>query len=251
MLAFVQLIAYVGQGAAFAYCSEKLVHRVRKRAFDTILRQDIAFFDRDENTATALTSFLATEASHVSGLSGATLGTLLSVITTLIAAVSLSMAVGWKLALVATSTIPVLVACGFLRFWILTRFESRAKAAHEKSATYACEATNAIRTVASLNREEFVLSKYRAALEAQRSRSLRSVAKSSLLYAGSQSIMFLCMALGFWYGGTLIARGEFTLLQFFICFPAITFGAQSAGAIFSFARKLILSRKALRRLINK
>jgi hypothetical protein len=37
------------------------------------------------------------------------------------------------------------------------------------------------------------------------------------------------------YGGGLIANREYDMLQFFICFMAITFGAQSAGTLFSFA----------------
>jgi ATP-binding cassette subfamily B (MDR/TAP) protein 1 len=47
--------------------------------------------------------------------------------------------------------------------------------------------------------------------------------------------MFLCIALGFWYGGTLIGSGEYGLFQFFVCFSAVIFGSQSAGTIFSFA----------------
>lgn len=248
MLAWVQLIAFCGQGIAFAICSERLVHRVRDTAFRAMLRQDIAYFDKDENTAGALTSFLSTEATHVAGLSGVTLGTLFSVITTLVASIVLSISIGWKLALVTMSTIPILLGCGFFRFWVLARFQQRAKKAYEGSASYACEATSAIRTVASLTREDDVLKNYHDDLTAQGEKSLRSVAKSSLLYAASQSLTFLCMALGFWYGGTLLASGEYQLEQFFICFPAIIFGAQSAGTIFSFAPDMGKAQEAVREL---
>lgn len=199
MLAFVQLLAFCGQGIAFAFCSERLIHRVRDRAFRTMLRQDIEFFDKDENTAGALTSFLSTETTHVSGLSGVTLGTLLTVTTTLVAAIAVATAIGWKLALVCVSTIPILLGCGFFRFWLLAQFQQRAKKSYESSASYACEATSAIRTVASLTREDDVLEHYRFALNSQARRSLNSILKSSLLYAASQSLMFLCIALGFWY----------------------------------------------------
>jgi ATP-binding cassette subfamily B (MDR/TAP) protein 1 len=76
---------------------------------------------------------------------------------------------------------------------------------------------------------------YHDSLAEQQRRSLRSVLKSSSLYAASQSLVFLIFALGFWYGGTLIGKGEYDLFQFFLCFMAIIFGAQSAGTIFSFA----------------
>ncbi|EKG16166.1 Putative ABC transporter protein [Macrophomina phaseolina MS6] len=235
MLALTQLISFTGQGLCFAICSEKLIHRVRDTAFRTMLRQDISFFDQEENSAGALTSFLSTETTSLAGLSGATLGTIFTVLTTLIGALVLGIAIGWKLGLVCASTIPVLLACGFLRFWILARFEQRSKKAYEKSASYACEATSAIRTVASLTREEDVYASYHQQLVDQGAKNLRSILKSSTLYALSQSGMFLCTALGFWYGGTLISKGEYSLFQFFVCFSAITFGAQSAGTIFSFA----------------
>ena len=248
MLAFVQLLSYSIQGIAFAYCSERLVHRVRDRAFRTILRQDIAFFDKEENSAGALTSFLSTETTRMAGLSGTTLGTILTVLTTLIAAMVVSLAIGWKLALVCISTIPIVLGCGFFRFWILARFEARSKKAYEGSASFACEATSAIRTVASLTREDDVWEDYHGKLVEQGHKSLLSVAKSSILYAGSQSFTFLAIALGFWYGGTLISRLEYTMFQFFVCFSAVIFGAQSAGTIFSFAPDMGKAKQAAQEL---
>ncbi|KAJ4268550.1 hypothetical protein NW762_002614 [Fusarium torreyae] len=235
MLAFVQFFSFVIQGVLFARCSERLVHRVRDRAFRTMLRQDVAFFDRDENTSGALTSFLSTETTHVAGLSGVTLGTLLMVATTLVSAMVVSLAIGWKLSLVCIATIPVLLGCGFFRFYMLAHFQRRSKAAYDSSASFASEAISAIRTVAALTREEDVLKQYRDSLAVQQRRSLISVLKSSSLYAASQSLLFACFALGFWYGGTLIGKLEYTMFQFFLCFMAVIFGAQSAGTIFSFA----------------
>ncbi|KAF5020680.1 hypothetical protein F66182_7294 [Fusarium sp. NRRL 66182] len=235
MLAFVQFFAFVIQGVLFAKCSERLVHRVRDRAFRTMLRQDVAFFDRDENTSGALTSFLSTETTHVAGLSGVTLGTLLMVSTTLISAIVVSLAVGWKLSLVCMATIPVLLGCGFFRFYMLAHFQRRSKAAYDSSASFASEAISAIRTVAALTREEDVLKQYKDSLAVQQRRSLISVLKSSLLYAASQSLVFACFALGFWYGGTLIGKLEYSMFQFFLCFSSIVFSAQSAGTVFSFA----------------
>lgn len=248
MLAFVQLLSFCGQGVAFAYCSERLVHRARDRAFRTMLRQDIAFFDKDENSAGGLTSFLSTETTHLAGMSGVTLGTILVVTTTLVAAIAVSCAIGWKLSLVCTATIPILLGCGFFRFWMLAHFQQKRKLAYEASASYACEATSAIRTVASLTREDDVWKHYHQSLVGQGRKDLQSVLKSSVLYASSQSFMFLCIALGFWYGGTLISKREYTMLQFFICFSAIIFGAQSAGTIFSFAPDMGKAKQAANEL---
>ncbi|KAF2970460.1 hypothetical protein GQX73_g3168 [Xylaria multiplex] len=235
VLALVILIAQIAQGVAFAKCSELLIHRVRDRAFRTMLRQDVAFFDKEENTPGALTSFLSTETTHVAGLSGVTLGTLLTIITTLISSNIVALVFGWKLALVCFSAVPVIIAAGYFRYYMLAHFQRRSKRAYEKSASYASEAISAIRTVASLTREGDVLAQYRESLVVQQRQSLISVLKSSLLYAAAQAALFLAFALGFWYGGTLIASREYDLFQFFLCFMAVVYSAQSAGSIFSFA----------------
>ena len=254
MLGLVQLIAMVLSGVSFAYCSERLIHRARDQAFRTMLRQDIAFFDKEENSTGALTSFLSTETTHLAGISGATLGTLLTCTTTLVAAIAVSLAIGWKLALVCVSAIPVLLGCGFFRFYMLAKFQTTAQKAYASSASYACENTNAIRTVASLTREHDVSEHYHNQLVAQGRKSLVSNVRNSTLYAASQSAMFLCIALGFWYGGRLIGRGEYTLFQFFICFSEIIFGAQSAGTVFSFAGDMGKAKNAaaqLRKLFER
>jgi len=254
MLAFTQTISQFGFGACFGYCSERLVRRTRDMAFRAMLRQNIAFFDKDENSAGALTSFLSTQTTHLAGLSGQTLGTILLVSTTLVASMVLSLSIGWKLGLVCISTMPVLLGCGFLRFWMLARFQQRSKKAYEDSAGFACEATSAIRTVASLSREEDVWQQYHLQLDDQNKESLNSVLKSSSLYASSQSLTFFCIALGFWYGGTLIAKREYTMFQFFVCFTAVIFGSQSAGTVFSFAPdmgKAKLAAVELKRLFDR
>ncbi|KAL4734901.1 P-loop containing nucleoside triphosphate hydrolase protein [Aspergillus similis] len=254
VVGIVQFITQSTNGAAFAVCSERLIRRARSTAFRTILRQDIAFFDKEENSTGALTSFLSTETKHLSGVSGVTLGTILMTSTTLGAAIIIALSIGWKLALVCISVVPVLLACGFYRFYMLAQFQSRSKLAYEGSANFACEATSSIRTVASLTRERDVWEIYHAQLDAQGRTSLISVLRSSLLYASSQALVFFCVALGFWYGGTLLGHHEYDIFRFFVCFSEILFGAQSAGTVFSFAPDMGKAKNAaaeFRRLFDR
>jgi ATP-binding cassette, subfamily B (MDR/TAP), member 1 len=103
MLALVELIALSGQGLAFAASSERLVRRAQSKAFAAILRQDIAFFDKKENSAGGLSTVLTTEATKLAGLSGATMGAVIVFLTTVIGAVGVALGFGWKLALVCMS----------------------------------------------------------------------------------------------------------------------------------------------------
>lgn len=246
MVAFVELLSVTGQGAILGWCSENLIRRARDRAFRAMLRQDIKFFDF--HSAGSLTTFLSTETMHLAGLSGATLGTFVMIGTTLTASITLSIAVGWKIGLVCTSTLPIFLACGFLRLWMLGQFQERAARTHEIAASGACEAAGAIRTVASLTLEEEVWQRYHDQLAAKERLNLLSILKSSTLYAASQSLIFLCNALGFWYGGTRILAGEYTDEQFLLCFLSIVFGAEAAGTFFAFAPDMTKTRNAAARL---
>ena len=115
-------LLYSVQGTSFAYSSEKMIYRARSTAFRALLRQDVAFFDREENSTGALTSSLSAEVKHLTGISGVTLGTLLIVSVNLVASLTVALIMGWKLALVCISAVPVLLACGFLRVWLLDKF---------------------------------------------------------------------------------------------------------------------------------
>ncbi|KAK9467423.1 P-loop containing nucleoside triphosphate hydrolase protein [Lipomyces arxii] len=244
MLAFVQCIAFISCMALLAFVAQRLVHRIRLQSFRQMLRQDISYFDRDENTTGSLTSTLSKDAQSVEGLSGATLGQILNSVVTIVSGTIVSIAVAWKLALVCTSCMPVLVGCGFLRFWLLAKFQENAKKAYEHSATFACEATSSIRTVASLTREDDVLHKYSDAIDSQVQKSRIASSRSSVLYGLSQGLSFFIMALGFWYGSTLLKTGEYNTTQFFITFISVIFGSQSAGTVFSFAPDMGKAKQA-------
>jgi ATP-binding cassette, subfamily B (MDR/TAP), member 1 len=248
MLGLVAFITWTGQGISFSLSSERLTLRARDLSFRSILRQQIAFFDQKAHSTGALTALLSTKSTQLAGLSGAVLGIILTAFATLAGGIILSLVIGWKLALVCTATIPIILGCGWARLRMLTLFEVKVRKAHEDSATYATEAVIAIRTIASLSLEDHVLKHYSSILATTSSKSLKSILKASTFYAASQSCVFLVAALGFWYGGGLISTHEYSMLQFFICFAALISGSQSVGAVFSFAPDMSKATNAAREL---
>uniref|UniRef100_A0A8H7N4A0 Uncharacterized protein n=1 Tax=Bionectria ochroleuca TaxID=29856 RepID=A0A8H7N4A0_BIOOC len=242
MLAGAQFIAQVVQGCVFAHTAEYLIRRVRESTLSSFLRQDISYFDKDENNPGALTAFLAVESAQVAGISGVTLGMILNCLANIVGSLALSLAIGWKLALVCFSILPVVLACGFFRIWLLMRFQARAAKVYASSAGFAAESIAAMRTVAALTKETQVAERYSLEIDEQQKNSLMSAARSSLAFAAVQPIVFLCFALGFWYGGTLIATREYDMFKFFICFMSVIFGAQSAGSFFSLAPDMVKAK---------
>lgn len=247
MLGLVIGFFYWAQGMTLSKGSARLIGNVRQRAFAAMLRQDMEFFDGETVTSGALASFLSSEANRLAGLSGATLGTIISSAASIFVAIIVGCSFGWKLALVCTATIPLMLACGYFRFYALIRMEKRNKETSE-AASFACEAASSIRTVATLSLEQHLLREYHEKLGKQAAGNVVFNNISASLYATSQGLSMLIFALVFWYGGRLLLAQEYTVLQFFIVYSAIINGAQSAGAIFSFAPDMGEARDAAKLL---
>lgn len=69
------------------------------------------------------------------------------------------------------------------------------KKAHERSAQIACEGADAIRTVASLKREEGFHREYCESLEAPLRKAVRAALWGSALFGMTQSVTFFGIAL--------------------------------------------------------
>ncbi|EFR00485.1 leptomycin B resistance protein pmd1 [Nannizzia gypsea CBS 118893] len=248
MLGIVAIISWFGQGACFAFSSERLIRRAKDTTFRSILRQEVSFFD--ERPTGDLTTMLSQDTTHLGGLDGAVLGSMITFTVTIIGGLALSVAIGWKLGLVCAALIPITVGSGYIRLIILSLFDRKVRQTQAESAAYANEAVRAIRTVASLGLENEVLQRYRAILERDAAASLRSILWASVLFALSQSLLMPTGALVFWYSSTLLATGEYTLTQCFICFSALVTGAQTAGAVFNFAPDMSKAMQAGRHLRN-
>ena len=235
LMAVVAFIFWMGLGIAYSYTTERLSRRAKDWCLRSILSQDISFFDEKQHSNGALTSLLSASTEDLTNLSGPIIGSVLTFLSTIVTGIVISLAIGWKLALVCTATIPFVVACGWVRLQMLAVFDAKVRQSGRETAAYASEIIGSIHTVASLGLEDHVLLHYDNLLSEQAAKSLRAILSASALYAASQSIVFLCAALAFWYGGGLIANREYSLFQFYISFVALVSGAQTAGSIFSYA----------------
>ena len=101
-------------------------------------------------------------------------------------------------------------------------------------AQFAAEAIGAFRTVTSLTLEDMICDRYDALLEEHLKKAFDKGKLSTTVFALSDSIPLACMAMTFYYGGTLLASHEYTAINFFVVYMAVINGAQSAGAFLGF-----------------
>lgn len=235
IIAIVATGAIVVQTGSLMLAASILMERLRRMVLKAYLRADCVFFDQDGVSSGSLTNALADNAQKINGLVGVTLGTILQSLATLAVGFIIALAYGWKLALVCIACTPLTLSAGFVRLKLVVLKDAKIKKAHEGSAQRACEAAAAIRTVQSLTREVDCLDIYKRELVEPGRITHRAAFLSNILYALSQALSFGVIALGFWYGSTLLISGEYDSGHFFTILTAVVFGSIQAGNVFNFA----------------
>ena len=102
------------------------------------------------------------------------------------------------------------------------------------SLQFSAEAIGAFRTVTSLTLEDTITARYDVLLLGHLDKAFKKARFSSMIFALSDSVNLLCMALTFYYGGKLLASREYGATAFFVVYIAVINGSESAGAFLSF-----------------
>ena len=197
-----------------------------------------------------LTSSLSDNPQKIHGLAGVTLGAIIQSAATLIIGVILGISFAWQLGLVGLACVPLVVSAGFVRLHVVVLKDQKNKKAHEDSAQLACEAAGAIRTVASLTREEDCLRLYSESLDGPLRESNRTAFWSNLIYAVTQAMSFFVIALVFWYGSRLVSEQKFGTFQFFVALQTTVFGSIQAGNVFSFVPDMSSAKGAAADIVD-
>ncbi|KAH7223011.1 P-loop containing nucleoside triphosphate hydrolase protein [Fusarium oxysporum] len=239
------IIVYGILGWATNVVSQTFAQRIREDLFSSIIRQDLAFFDRPENTVGALTSRIDSYAQAIFELMGFTIAIITMALVSVFVCGILSIAFSWKLGLVGVCAgIPPMLIGGYARIRLETKMDADMDANFSRSASLASETVTAIRTVSSLSIEQNVLRRYTSELDTAINRSRSSLFQIMIWFSLTQSIEYLILALGFWYGSKLVSENQITSYQFFVSFMGVYFSGQGAGQMFSFASSFTKANSA-------
>lgn len=250
IFAVLVLTANIISGSSFGRVAEKMVYKVRVLAFRSLFHQDLQWHYSNGRTPALLLSHLSSDASSLAGLSGTTVGTIVSIITNLMAGIIMTHIIAWKIAVVLLATLPVLLGSGIMRLRVLAHLQDRHQVAYATSVGITIEAVNSIRTVASLGLENEFLAVYRRSLVGPYKASFREIAYADFWLATAYSVANLIYALAYWWGTKQVVAGLYSQTQFFIVLPALLFSAQSCGQMFALAPDLSNARVGSARLLD-
>ncbi|MCJ1292941.1 hypothetical protein MMC34_004494 [Xylographa carneopallida] len=245
VLAIANLFGYFSIGWACNTIGQAITHHVRKEMIERMVYFDQDFFDRPENSSGSVTSKLSSVPTSLQELMAQNLGLILNVLVNVVSSSALGIAFGWKLGLVLTfGGLPLLIGAGYARIRLDQKLEASTEERFASSAGLATEALTSIRTVSSLTLEPLILREYNEALGNIVAKVIPGLVVTLIPYALSQSIDFLILGLGFWYGSRLIASGEYTTTQFFVIFISVVFGGQGTAQFFSYTTSITKAKVA-------
>lgn len=248
--AIIAAICIAVQMFGFSRSGWELVSTLRSRCLHAVLRHDIEWFDEEENSTGGVTSNLSDQPQKVQGLMGVTLGSIIQSIATLVGGCIIGLCYGPLLALIGIACIPLVISTGYIRLRVVVLKEEKNKKWNAASAQLASEAAGAVRTVASLTREADVDRIYSEALQVPFNISNKSAVWSQALYAGSQGISFLVIALVFYIGALWMIDGKYDTATFFTTLTAVLFAAIQAGNVFMFVPDASSANSAMRSIFR-
>jgi len=210
-----RFLANVIQHSLLAKSGELLTLRLRKMAFEAMLKQDMSLFDDPLHSTGALTTALSTHASAVRGASGSRLATVIASISTAVACTVFAFFHGWKLTLVVLSCVPLLIVANAItmKMTVGASISDGGEDTHVQSGKIAVETIENIRTVVSLVKECTFFDKYAQALVVTYKKALRRAYLQGASFGLAGAFMFFANASVFKYGGHLVVKGEMTMDQ--------------------------------------
>ncbi|KAG2231879.1 hypothetical protein INT48_006071 [Thamnidium elegans] len=235
MLGIAAFIGNATQFACYEICGEKFSKRFRSQVFESYLKQEIGFFDREENNTGSLTTKLAVDARNVNEMITKVWGDVTQLIVTIIIGLGLAFSRSWQLTLITLCMSPFLSAATAYEFRVQKGFEDNTKKANAESGQVAGEAIREVRTVAALNKQSHFEDRYYHATDRPHQLATKKAYLSSIAAAFGKGINMYTSAIAFYAGARLIANGTIDFPQMFTSMTVIMTTAEAAGRCTTFA----------------
>lgn len=189
------------QQVCFGKCGAELAQRVRLLLLSAVLRQEVAWFDRDEASPGRLASHLASDATHVRGAVADVLGVVMQNLGTLGLGYGLALYFDWRVALLVTAALPLLATSSLLhvKFTLGTSSSTEQHFADANAAV--SEAVGAARTIQSFNLQREVAEEYDQKVAAAERQVLRAAVVGGAAMAFSYAMLFGIYAVVLAFGG--------------------------------------------------
>ncbi|XP_029941978.1 bile salt export pump-like isoform X2 [Salarias fasciatus] len=210
LLGYLQISLWVRSAA-------KQVQLIRKLYFSKVMRMEIGWFDC--TSVGELNTRLSDDINKINDAIADQVSIFIQRFTTFICGFCIGFVKGWKLTLVIVAVSPLIGLGAGLMAWFVAKLTGMELQAYAKAGAVADEVLSSIRTVAAFGGEQKEVQRYDRNLVSAQQWGIRRGLIMGFFTGYLWLIIFLCYALAFWYGSTLVVGAQEytpgTLLQVF------------------------------------
>ncbi|KAK4799961.1 hypothetical protein SAY86_025326 [Trapa natans] len=244
-IGIITVIANFLQHFYFGIMGEKMTERVRRMMFSAMLRNEVGWFDKEENSADNLSMCLANDATFVRAAFSNRLSILIQDGAAIIVAVLIGLLLQWRMALVALATIPVLTLSAIAQKLWLAGFSRGIQEMHRKASLVLEDAVRNIYTVVAFCANNKVMGLYHFQLKKILKQSFLQGVAIGFGFGFSQFLLFACNALLLWYAALSVKNGKMDLPKALKEYMVFSFATFALVEPFGLAPYILKRRKAL------
>ncbi|WMV23454.1 hypothetical protein MTR67_016839 [Solanum verrucosum] len=229
----------------FGIMGEKMTERVRRMMFSAMLRNEVGWFDEEENSADNLSMRLANDATFVRAAFSNRLSIFIQDTSAVIVAILIGMLLQWRLALVALATLPVLTVSAVAQKLWLAGLSKGIQEMHRKASLVLEDAVRNIYTVVAFCAGDKVMELYRSQLQKIFTKSFLHGVAIGFAFGFSQFLLFGCNALLLWYTALTVKNEHVNLTTALKAFMVFSFASFALVEPFGLAPYILKRRKSL------
>ncbi|CAE5957124.1 unnamed protein product [Arabidopsis arenosa] len=235
----ITVVVHTIEHTTFGIMGERLTLRVRQNMFSAILRNEIGWFDKVDNTSSMLASRLESDATLLRTIVVDRSTILLENFGLFVTSFIISFILNWRLTLVVLATYPLIISGHISEKIFMQGYGGNLSKAYLKANMLAGESISNIRTVAAFCAEEKVLDLYSKELLEPSERSFRRGQMAGILYGVSQFFIFSSYGLALWYGSILMEKGLSSFESVMKTFMVLIVTALVMGEVLALAPDLL------------
>ncbi|KAJ4785049.1 ABC transporter B family member 1 [Rhynchospora pubera] len=224
---------------------ENLTKRVREKMFTSVLRNEIAWFDREENSSARIAARLSLDAHNVRSAIGDRISVIVQNSALMLVACTAGFILQWRLALVLIAVFPLVVGATVLQKMFMKGFSGDLEGAHAKATQIAGEAVANVRTVAAFNSETKITRLFEANLRGPLRRCFWKGQIAGSGFGVAQFLLYASYALGLWYASWLVKHGVSDFSKTIRVFMVLMVSANGAAETLTLAPDFIKGGRAM------
>ncbi|KFK34765.1 hypothetical protein AALP_AA5G190700 [Arabis alpina] len=244
-MGIVTVVANFLQHFYFGIMGEKMTERVRRMMFSAMLRNEVGWFDDEENSPDTLSMRLANDATFVRAAFSNRLSIFVQDSFAVIVALIIGLLLGWRLALVALATLPILTLSAIAQKLWLAGFSKGIQEMHRKASLVLEDAVRNIYTVVAFCAGNKVMELYRMQLQRILRQSFFHGMAIGFAFGFSQFLLFACNALLLWCTALSVNRGYMKLSTAITEYMVFSFATFALVEPFGLAPYILKRRKSL------